>query len=141
MSEHASHTPPIEPHPVPLKRILLTLARSKEHPEGSARHGYELVAPLDPAGRLDLAGWRLAKRFCRVRRFWDGRVDDLGHLVHRPGGAGGATWTFDYDETSIDDDEAGFRLGEHVFAPGEYVSVRDEDGVLHTFKVAWVKDA
>jgi hypothetical protein len=128
-------------HPFALKRILLNLARSKEHPDGSAQHGYEIVAPLDAAGRLDLATWREARAACRVRRFWAGEKDDLGHLVHRPGGQGGATWVFDYDGSAEEDDEAGYRLGDHVFAPGEYVSVRDEEGVLHTFKVVSVVPA
>jgi hypothetical protein len=127
--------------PIAMKRILLTLARSKEHPDGSSRHGYEIVAPLDTAGRLDPLAWKHARQSCLVRRFWAGESDDTGHLVHRPGGAGGATWTFDYDQTTLDDDEAGFRLGEHVFAPGEYVSIRDDDEVWHTFKVEWVRDA
>ena len=33
--------------PHTLKRIKLNLARSKEFPEGSARHDYEFVAPID----------------------------------------------------------------------------------------------
>jgi len=33
-----------------LKRIRLNLARSKEYPLGSDKHGYEFVAPLDPSG-------------------------------------------------------------------------------------------
>jgi len=36
-----------------LKRIRLNLARSKEFPNGSARHGYEFVAPLDDTGHID----------------------------------------------------------------------------------------
>ena len=54
---------------------------------------------------------------------------------------GGATWAFDYDGSAAEDEEAGYRLGDHVFAPGEYVSVRDEEGVLHTFKVVSVTAA
>lgn len=127
--------------PVLLKRILLNLARSKEHPDGSARHGYDIVAPLTPEGKLDLEAWRHARAACRVRRFWAGEKDELGHLVHRPGGAGGATWAFDYDPAASGDDEAGYRLADHVFSPGEYVSVRDEEGELHTFKVISVRDA
>jgi hypothetical protein len=124
-----------------LSRIVLTLARSKEWPEGSAKHGYELVAPLGPDHRLDLAAWRERRADCSVRRFWAGEPDERGHLLHRPGGQGGATWVFDYDGSSAEDDEAGYRLGDHVFAPGEYVSVRDEEGVLHTFKVVAVTPA
>jgi hypothetical protein len=31
-----------------LNRILLTLARSREFPDGSSRRGYDFIAPLDP---------------------------------------------------------------------------------------------
>jgi len=39
-----------------LKRIRLHLARSKEFPSGSARHGYEFVASLDAKGDLGATG-------------------------------------------------------------------------------------
>jgi hypothetical protein len=136
------HThPDTSPSARPLSRIVLHLARSKERPDGSAKHGYEIVAPLDAQGRLDVGAWRQQRAQCRVRRFWAGEPDDLGHLLHRPGGQGGATWIFDYDGSAAEDDEAGYRLGDHVFAPGEYVSVRDEEGLLHTFKVVSVAAA
>jgi hypothetical protein len=48
---------------------------------------------------------------------------------------------FDYDAGSTDDDEAGYRFGVHAFAPGEYASIRDEEGELHTFQVASVEAA
>ena len=50
-----------------------------------------------------------------------------------------ADWIFDYDETAEDDDEAGYRFGTHAFRPGEYVSIRDEDGEMHTFMVVSVQ--
>jgi hypothetical protein len=38
--------------------------------------------------------------------------------------------------------ETGYRFGAHVFAPGEYVSIRDHDNdETHTFKVASVESA
>jgi len=76
-----------------------------------------------------------------VRRFWEGETDEFGHLVHKPGGPEHARWVFDYDETAEDDDEAGYRFGAHAFAPGEYVSIRDEDGEMHTFQVVSVQPA
>jgi hypothetical protein len=118
-----------------LYRITLHLARSKEHPEGSARHGYEIFAPLDSTGRLDAETWKEARDHCRVRRFWPGEADRHGRLVHRAGGTGGATWAIDYDDRTSEDDEAGYRLGTHLFATGEYVSIRDADGELQTFVV------
>lgn len=124
---------------VALKRIRLNLARSRDFPEGSARHGYEFVAPLDAGGHIDLAAWKLKRNACSVRRFWGDEAPEAGHLVHRAGGSQGATWVFDYQQGASDDDEAGFRFGDHAFQPGEYVSIRDEDGDLHTFRVVTVE--
>ncbi len=124
-----------------LKKISLRLARSPEHPEGSDRHGYDIIAPLDAAGRLDSEAWRDLRDRCRVRRIWAGEPDRHGRLVHRPGGADGATWFIDYDDRSRLDDEAGFRLDKHVLIEGEYVSIRDDDGDMHTFRVRHVGPA
>lgn len=113
-----------------LTRIRLELARSKEHPEGSSRHGYEFVAPLDAEGRLDAAAWKAVKDRCRVHRFWGAGDEDIGHVVHRRG-----TWLFHYDIDGDEDDEAGYRLSDHSLNLGDYVSIRDEDEALHTFRV------
>jgi hypothetical protein len=118
-----------------LKHIRLELARSKEFPSGSARHGYDLVAPLDEKGHIDQELWRKHQKECRVRRFWDGEEDAVGLLVHKPGGAEHARWMFDYGAGSNEDEEAGYRFGAHTFATGEYVSIRDHGGEIHTFKV------
>jgi hypothetical protein len=129
--------------PQELKRIRLDLARSKEFPSGSTHHGYEFVAPLDGKGHIDPALWHTYRDRCRVRRFWNGSNDENGRLVHRPGGAEHARWVFHYDPApDDDDDEAGYRFGSHVFAPGEYVSIRDhDDDELHTFRVVSVESA
>jgi hypothetical protein len=120
--------------PDSLKKIRLTLARTKEFPNGSARHGYEFVAPLDDAGRIDAEAWKKTRNYCRVRRFWGSEEEDIGHLVRRRGGS----WGFHYDVAGDEDDEAGYRFGDHAFVPGEYVSIRDEDGDLNTFVVSAV---
>ena len=124
-----------------LKRIRLNLARSKEFPSGSARHGYEFVAPLDGQGHIDPELWLKHRDHCRVRRFWEGNPDEVGRLVHKPGGQEHARWVFDYEEAAEDDDEAGYRFAAHAFRPGEYVSIRDEDGEMHTFQVVSVEPA
>ena len=114
-----------------LYRVRMELARTKGHPDGSTAHGYEFVAPLDADGHLDPVAWRSLRDRCRVRRFWAGEDDDIGHLVHRPGGS----WAFHYDVDGDEDDEAGYRLQHHTFNLGDYVSVRDDQGELHTFRV------
>ncbi|MGB9165755.1 MAG: hypothetical protein WCC41_15130 [Rhodomicrobium sp.] len=120
-----------------LKKIRLELARDRAHPEGSNRHGYEFVGPLDAEGRLDPVLWKKYRERCRVRRFWQNEDDELGHLVRKPGGQ----WAFHYDiNGDSDDDEGGYRLGNHKFAVGEYVSIREhEDDVMRTFRVVRVE--
>jgi hypothetical protein len=126
------------PHAV--KRIRLDLARSKEFPTGSAQHGYEFVAPLDGNSHIDAALWRSYRGNCKVRRFWQGENDKIGEIVHKPGGQEHARWVFDYDKNRVDDDEAGYRFGAHAFAPGEYVTISDQDQ-SHTFRVVSVEPA
>ena len=127
--------------PHAFKRIRLNLARSKEFPSGSTRHGYEFVAPLDSKGHIDPRLWQQQREHCGVRRFWNGADEQVGRLVHKPGGAEHARWVFDYDPSRSDDDESGYRFGVHAFLPGEYVSISDDDGELHTFRVVSVEPA
>jgi hypothetical protein len=114
-----------------LKRIRLELARDHDFPSGSSAHGYDFAAPLDDEGHLDAAEWRKTRERCRVKRFWPGEKDQIGHLVHRPGGS----WAFDYDPTKRSDDEPGFKFDKHRFVPGEYVSIKEHDGVMRTFRI------
>jgi len=118
----------------PLKTIRLELARTPEFPEGSSHHFYRFTAPLDADGHLDVVEWKQYRDRCRVVRSWGGEEEDIGHLVHRPGGS----WGFRYDLGGDEGDEAGFKLSSHRFALGEYVSIRDDDGALHTFRVVSV---
>lgn len=123
-----------------LKRIRLDLARSKEKPNGSSACGYELVAPLDDRGLIDLKAWKQFRDRCSVRRFWQGEDDRIGRLTHKAGGSEGARWVFDYDDSRLDDDESGYRLGAHAFVAGEYVTIRDQES-SHTFRVVAVENA
>lgn len=120
-----------------LQRIRIELARDHDFPSGSRERGYDFVAPLDAEGQIDAAEWRSERARCRVKRFWPGTASEVGHLVHKPGGA----WAFHYDiHGAVDDDETGYRFGKHTFKPGEYVSIREHDGVLRTFRVVSVQD-
>jgi hypothetical protein len=102
---------------------------------------YEFVAPIDAKGHIDPELWRKYREHCRVRRFWNGESEQVGQLLHKPGGAEHARWVFDYDENRADDDEAGYRFGGHAFTPGEYVSITEDDGDVHTFRVVSVETA
>ena len=52
----------------------------------------------------------------------------------------GSNWFFDYAEGEADD-EAVYRLGEHRFVVGEYVSVADDDGRPLAYKVTDIQPA
>jgi hypothetical protein len=118
-----------------LSKIRLELARTKEHPEGEHNVGYEFAAPLDGSGRISSSVWQKDKEHCRVRRFRPGEEDDIGHLIRKPGGS----WAFHYDiHSDEEDDESGYRFGDHTFKPGEYVSIREDDELI-TYRVTKVE--
>ncbi len=123
---------------MPLKKVRLELARDHEFPEGSHAHGYEFVAPLGEDGHLDPEQWKKHRAECRAVRFWGEEEHETGHLVRKPGGS----WAFHYDvQGDVDDDEAGYRFGNHMFQSGEYVSIRDhDDDTLRTFRVVRVME-
>ena len=117
-----------------LRRIRLELARTKDYPEGSHAHGYELVAPLTADGHLDVEAWRANRQICTVHRFWKGEGDQTGQLVRTRS----ERWAFSY-EPGAEDDEAIHRLEDHRFVEGEYVSVREPDGETHPLVVVQVR--
>ena len=118
-----------------LKKIRLNLARTKEFPNGSAHHGYEFTAPLDETGHIDAVAWKAARDHCRVRRFWGSDPEEIGHIVHKRGNV----WAFHYDiRGDAAHDEPGFHFETHKFVPGEYISLKEQDGTLRTFRVTAV---
>ena len=123
---------------MPLSRIVMRLARNPgtEFADGDDHRGYSLVAPLTSDGHLDPAAYAKAKDACVVRRFAPDEDPADGRLAKR-----GARWFFDYEDGAVAEDEPGYRLGEHRFAVGEYLSITDEDGRLLTYKVTDVAAA
>jgi hypothetical protein len=120
-----------------LSRIVMRLARNPgtEFADGDDHRGYTLVAPLTVDGKLDEAAFRAKPAACTVRRFVADEEAQEGRLAHRR-----ARWFFDYGNDD-DAEEPLYRLGEHRFAVGEYVSVTDEDHRLLTYKVTEVTPA
>jgi hypothetical protein len=121
-----------------LSRIVMRLARNPgtEFAGGDDHRGYALTAPLTPDGLLDEAAYAKSRDACTVRRFSPDEEPMDGRLARK-----GQRWFFDYDEGDSADDEPVYRLGEHRFTVGEYVTVTDEDGRPLTYKVVEVQPA
>lgn len=112
------------------QHIRLELAREPGHPHGDAGDGWDLVAPLDAEGRLDLHACLAAPERCFVRRFIRDATIATGRLRHTVGDQ----WLLELDGRD-DLDATGFRLSEERFTPGEYVSILSVSGQSHTYGV------
>ena len=120
--------------PEPFRRIRLELAREPGHPEGDAHTAYVLTAPLDREGHLDGELARDFREACRVVRLRPGADPEDGALRRRPGGS----WAFHYEFDGGEDDDPAYRLGEHRFVLGEYVTIFEDEGA-HTYRVVSVQ--
>src|ERR1700739_747198 len=115
-----------------LSRIVMRLARNPgtEFADGDDHRGYALVAPLTAEGKLDEARFKASRAACTVRRFAPDEDPQEGRLAHRRD-----RWFFDYDDDADTADEPLYRLGEHRFVVGEYVSITDDEGRMLAYKV------
>lgn len=119
--------------PANVKTIVLRLARNAASELLGARaEGYVITAPLDAAGYLDASG--LGTERWPVRRFGDLSDGETGWLAHR-----GDAWFIDYDDATSSDDEPIFRLSDHRFAIGEYLTINTRLGKALTYRVAEIE--
>jgi hypothetical protein len=114
-----------------LSRIVMRLARNPgtEFADGDDHRGYTLTAPLTDDGKLDEAALKGLKGGASVRNFQPDEEPREGKLNRR-----GERWFFDFGDEA-EGEEPLYRIGDHKFAVGEYVSITDEDGRLLTYKV------
>ena len=116
--------------PAQFRQIRIVLAREPGHPDGDDEVAYIFVAPIDIEGRIDPKLWRAYREACRVARQRPNEQDQLGNLVHHPGGA----WGFHYDGEASLPDDLGYHFADERFVVGEYVSL-NEGGKMHTYRV------
>ena len=119
------------------KRIIMRLARNTGYPEGDRERGYVVKAPLTPDGQLDLDTWRENRSEAIVMRFDPDTAERAdGWLTHR-----GSHWYFRYDEDHEGPDEPAYRLGDHKFAVGEYITVTHHGEDPLTYQVTNIAEA
>lgn len=117
------------------KQIIIRLARNPGYPDGDADRGYVISAPLKDDGTLDVDAWRENRKAATVLRFDPDPAERAdGWLTHR-----GSHWHFHYDEADEGPDEPAYRLGEHKFAVGEYITISQHGGDSLTYKVTDIR--
>jgi hypothetical protein len=118
-----------------LSKIRLELARDHDFPDGSRERGYEFTAPLSDDGRILVPEWDPARdRWCDA----SGAAPTTKSATSCASPA--VPGPFHYDVFGDpDDDETGYRFGDHRFVPGEYVSIKEHDDVLRTFRVTVIR--
>ncbi len=122
---------------MPFKKVTLRLARNPGVPQGDPDRGYILHAPVKHDGTLDLDAWRQERERATVIRFDPDPSEQAdGWLTHR-----GSHWFFHYDEEHEGPDEPAYRLGDHKFAVGEYITVSEHGEDPLTYQVSSVQDA
>ena len=121
-----------------LSRIVMRLARNPgtEFAGGDDHRGYTLLAPLTATENSMMPPFARSADACTVHRFAPDEDAVDGVLARRA-----SRWFFNYGEEDDLDDEPVYRLGQHTFAVGEYVTVTDEDGRPLTYKVVEVSAA
>ncbi len=122
-----------------LSSIILRLARNPgaDHPDPDPHDGYALTAPLTEDGHLDAAAFAQCAAQCSVWRFQPDAEDRIGRLVRRGGG-----WAIHYGPgEEAEPDEIVYRLRDHRFTLGAYISITDGEGALLTYRVTEVAPA
>jgi len=120
--------------PSTMSLIRLELARELTDMAEAQSHAYDLHLPLSDAGRIDVAEWRRDPMRCQVVRTRPGEAATRSRILFVNGG----TWALDFPNHNSRDDEVGFRLSSDMFLEGEYVSIREDDGRMHLFRIMQV---
>ena len=122
------------PLPEGFSKVKLRLAREPEHPRGGSEDGYDLVIPLDEAGRIDNELLKSHHELCRVVHYRAGEEHDLGHMVRLPCGR----WKFHYDIKCNEEDPQGYHFADERFVVGDFILIVEGNGP-HTYRVVTIE--
>lgn len=111
--------------------IRLERAREPDGFAGNANDCYEFIAPLTRDGHIDLDIWEEAAPYCTLRRCREDGSVRPGALIRTDRGE----WTFAYRSGGNDNDYV-YRFAAHTFAPGEYLTITQNDEADRVYRVA-----
>lgn len=116
-----------------MKTVCLQLARNPDNPDGNESNSYELHVLLDAVGKPDLA--ESNEQLMTFSRLLPGAEPVHGQVVRQEGGG----WAFSY-EVGDADDEPIIGFDTHRFEVGNYLTVLQEGGTEHVYRVVSVED-
>ncbi len=114
--------------------VTLVLASGPGFPDGSADHRYEVELALDAGGHPDAAAWAADPAPWRARRLWPGSAVLEGDVQHDPDTGWSVTF-FGADADRPDAPLHGLIRSIAQVRPGEYVTIREPDGVEYSYRV------
>ena len=108
------------------RHIRLKRAREHSRREGASAIGCIIVAPLDTASQIDAEVWKTHRDACRIVRQRPKRISSaISCMARAEPGAFTTTWL------------ASLKMNPDTISPtnasGEYVSVREDDG-MHPYR-------
>lgn len=117
-----------------MPRVTLVLAGGPGFPSGSQEHRYEAELALDPQGHPDPRAWHEDPNPWPARRFRPGEPPRSGDVQHD----GETGWSLRFDSTAASRELSEPLLVGGPLRPGEYVTVRAEDGRDFSYRVVSV---
>jgi hypothetical protein len=111
--------------------VTLVLAAGPGFPGGSEDHRYELEAVLDANGQLNPAAWHADPQPWPARRFRPGEAPRSGDVQHDAE----TGWSLRFDSTAEARELSEPLVSAGVLRPGEYVTLRDENGRDYSYRV------
>jgi len=117
-----------------MPKVTLVMAAGPGFPGGSPEHRYELEVLLDPAGHLDPAAWLADPNPWPARRHWPGEPTREGDVQHDPE----TGWSLRFFPAPGEAGDAPLHeviRGAALMRPGEYLSIREPDGVEYSYRI------
>lgn len=118
-----------------LLQIVLRLAGNPGFSYGDSTQGHVVIVPLDHDKCLNAGARRRKRRACRMIQFKLGEETTADRWLWQ----NGSRWFFHCDDPREGADEPGYRLREHRWIPGAYVTVDEGENCAVTDRITQVQ--
>ena len=120
-----------------MRQVSLVLASGPGFPHGSPEHRYEVSLDLDANSRMNAELWYADPRPWPAQRCWPGEPPRHGTVQHDEE----AGWSLHFPARAEVPGDASLHcriLTTPFLRPGEYITLREPDGVDHGYRIVQV---